>query len=337
MNKKVFINIAVIIRIAIIFGITACFILNKQPFLLAQSLDIIPKQTVAPGSSSVATSEERVGTSEVQKTDIEIKSGSPHVLADGETSIILSSTGSLNGIVGRPKIRSGNNEFYLVSRTVIANKGFVFDISISNDCKIDNQLVGDVGTAVIGSCRFIVVSRKEEVALVKSEKLYGILDFDIMAPIYYSSIDGLRTSPIQKVHGEGQHFIGIRVVGAEYFKTTSSENVFVHLELEVITNFGVRKISVVSGEKGEGGYKQEEVVNIGPERITVKLLSFKKVSYKTVEEVNKAKSRGDSINDSVKLSVSVDPIRNEEEPVIIEYNEGKVQPISISINGTPNF
>ena len=81
----------------------------------------------------------------------------------------------------------------------------------------------------------------------------------------------------------------------------------------------------------------EEVVNIGPERITVKLLSFKKVSYKTVEEVNKAKSRGDSINDSVKLSVSVDPIRNEEEPVIIEYNEGKVQPISISINGTPNF
>ncbi len=232
--------------------------------------------------------------------EVEVKPGSPYTLADGETKIILEEGGSLNEIMGRPKVTIGDEKIDVAPTTIIANKGYTFNVSVPYDCKTHSEMHGDVGVTIIDSCMFKIITEKKTAPAIDLEKLSGTFDFDVESHAWYSS----RTSPIKRIEGADKHFIGVRVTDADLYNLagSGSEDLFTDLTMDVITNFGIKNIFVKYGE-------EKELV-IGPEKIKVEILS--------VEETNKVMTYGGMMY-SAKLNINAEPTTNQKEAIILDY------------------
>lgn len=290
--NPVWIMIVTLVITNLIVGWGVYFIINKKEqnkFVeLKQQINQLEKQLNNQKNEKPAS----INTGAKQ---VRIQSDSPYVLADGETKIILEKGGSLNGVLGRPVVTIGSKKLNILPVTIIANKGYIFNISTPYDCETRDEMQGDMGVTIINACMFKIVTEQKVAPLIKLEKLSGNFIFDIEAPVWYWR----RTSQMQKIEGLDKHFIGVRLTDADKYKIAGSgDNIFVNLTIDIITNFGIENIFIKDQESKE--------IVIGPERIKVKLTSLNQVAE------NKIRAQ---------LSIDVESTIDQKGGMIIDYSE----------------
>lgn len=242
---------------------------------------VTPEAKVAPVSSD--------DKGKMQKTDVEVTPAKPYVLPDKTTKILIKKDTIYLGRgkrIGIPQLVIKDLTLDIVPNTVIASGGQFLYLTMPYDYKFGHIRESDMIMTVIDSCKFSVIREKKAAPVLLLKKLKGDLEF---------SCSNRDASQLKSVHGDGKHFVALRVTRTETYRRAPSNVLGTGMDLCVVNSFGAKRIRLE--------YMQEKVVTIGPETVTIKSFDFE---YKTK---------------SVKIKVTTKPKAAKAEALIVEYGD----------------
>ncbi len=210
----------------------------------------------------------------------------PHLLSDKRTrlSIKKDTWWKNRQRGGYPQLQNDDMTLAIVPNTVIASGGRVYYLDPPKEYKFGEVRESDVIHTIVDSCKFSILSEKAKAPTIKLKKMNGYVSFYCDNR---NAVDG------GMVKGKGYHFVALRVERAEIYRRASSNVLGPGMDLDVVTNFGVKRIRLE--------YMQEQKVTIGPETITLKSINY------------------DHPTRSVAVKVDTEPKADKAAAVIVKY------------------
>lgn len=203
--------------------------------------------------------------------EVMVTPGKPHLLPDKRTRLTIKKDtwwkNRQRG--GYPQLQNDDMTLAIVPNTVIASGGRVYYLDPPKEYKFGEVRESDVIHTIVDSCKFSILSEKAKAPTIKLKKLNGYISF------YFdnrNAVEGGVTT------GNGYHFVALRVERMEIYRRASSNVLGPGMDLDVVTNFGVKRIRLE--------YQQEQKVTIGPETITLKSVSYHHPTNSTTIKVD---------------------------------------------------